>query len=573
MGKVIEQQNSLLELFNSKEIEQLEQLEAVRNKPVEIKNLKDLKKALKQAVKNKLKEINDKINENDRRKQAEKRLGRKLVTDPKTGLVIDAEYTDKPIDQDEDWQYIEHVKDLYSYQLADVMRGLIKFAFVGESEQSAKEGLLYWYNIESGLYEPHNITLDLLIRSMQYNCGDNVRKTIMDYVRTSDNPPIPWIELNKDPNLTALGNGIYNKAEKRLMPFSSEYAFLSKVKTNYNPNITQEPTFNGWRFSDWVKEIAEGDEAKELLIWHMIAKVLTPNQVMDMSFWLVDDGQGRTGKSTMQKLLINLVGLDNVGALRLKQLETRFDLGSVYRKSLIIGDDNNPNDFIDTSANFKSCATGELVQVEIKGIQSFPVSFRATIIQSMNGLPRFKDNSDGMSRRVRIIKFNKQYPATAEGRLIKEKYVADETLLQWILFKALQYDLSVIANTQESLEATGELKKDSDPVVLFVEEYFNKLKSDRIPAKFLYMFFKLVMQVEEGNPSKLSQRTFTTRLKQALSKEWKHGRQLTTNGLFSVDDINLYNDYARGHSNVEWIDEKETSLLNHKEQKSMFYKE
>lgn len=101
-------------------------------------------------------------------------------------------------------------------------------------------------------------------------------------------------------------------------------------------------------------------------MWQTISAVVNPNLTTDVAIFLVDSGQGRTGKSTFERLLENLVGAGNFGSLKLKEFEDDFKLTSATGKALLIGNDNNPNDYNRTSENFKSVATGENVLINPK---------------------------------------------------------------------------------------------------------------------------------------------------------------------------------------------------------------
>ena len=148
-------------------------------------------------------------------------------------------------------------------------------------------------------------------------------------------------------------------------------------------------------------------------------------------FFLSEDG--KTGKSTFQRLISNLVGSSNTSSLKIKEFESDFKLASAYGKTLVIGDDNNPKDFNETSENFKSVVTGDNVLLNPKGKEPFSTVLTPFVIQSMNGLPRFRDITDGLQRRLRIIRFNHVYKGDKNNRLIKEKYIHDKRLLEFIL--------------------------------------------------------------------------------------------------------------------------------------------
>lgn len=306
-----------------------------------------------------------------------------------------------------------------------------------------------------------------------------------------------------------------------------------------------EPDFNGWKLSEWIKELSDGDQSKEKLIWQLIASTVNANYVQPYAFFLVDNGQGRTGKSTFETLLKNLVGKANYSSLMLVEFEHDFKLATAMGRALIIGDDNNPKDYNENSANFKSMVTGDVVLINPKGLPPYTDQSTATIVQSMNALPKFKDATGGTLRRLKIIRFNHQYPDTPAGRKIKDEYIKDTSLLEWVLKKAVTIDIERLEDTEESRGEVREIKQQSDPIAYFMQEYFPELTSERIPTAFLFKYFLAVMAYE-NNPSRITQRGFTERLKGNLPEGWRYERKRKYVGNWWNDsDIEVLNTYDR----------------------------
>src|SRR5699024_10743163 len=120
--------------------------------------------------------------------------------------------------------------------------------------------------------------------------------------------------------------------------------------------------------------------------------------------------------------------------------------------------------YIDDGSTLKSVVTNELVLINPKGTPPFSAKFNTTVVQSMNAFPRFRDTTGGLYRRFRLIKFNHQYPDTPAGRKIKDEYIYNEELLQWLLKKALTIDTSTIIDTKESKEMVTDIQLESDIV-------------------------------------------------------------------------------------------------------------
>lgn len=421
--------------------------------------------------------------------------------------------------------------------IADVLKDHIVFCTIGNDKRELEKSPLYHYDPDEGLYTTGIKDIEKLILAFDGTTNSRTRKEVIQFLRIESR----GVKLTDDSNLIPVGNGIVKLDTMELLPFSAEYVFTTKTATNYNPSAI-EPSFNGWKFSDWMKQLASEDKIKYKLLWQMIASVIKGRT--GLMYLFVDNGQGRTGKSTLQQLLINLVGSGNYRALKLKQFDNDFLLAQGYGARLLVGDDNDPSGFIDDGSNLKSVVTDEIVLVNPKKMTPFTAKFKAVVIQSMNGLPKFRDKTGGLYRRFRMVYFNHQWPADKASERIKKEYIYNPGLLEWILKKALTIDIKEIANPSESIELVETTRLANDPIAYFVSEYVPQLKSERLPAKFLFNFYLWAMQ-RENNPQRLSQRKFTNDIRpymEALGWKYKNNGSVPS-VYFNQLDFDLFKSY------------------------------
>lgn len=404
-------------------------------------------------------------------------------------------------------------------EITNIVEQYAIFRVIGDDEEEQSKAPLYWYNLNKGVYVKDDTEIKQLINYVDNQATDKAISEVYNKL---------FLESKRVPrthnsNLVIVNNGIFDKSQNKLLPFSSDYVFTTKIATNYNPDASSEPVFNGWSVSKWFDEIADGQEDKLKLLWQIITASIDANISHESAIFLIDDGQGRTGKSTFENLIMNLVGKNNCGQLKLIEFEDDFKLALVDSKAVIIGDDNDPNSFNEDSSKFKSLTTGETILINPKGMKPYYNRFNSLIIQSMNGVPRFKDSTDAHLRRFRIVKFNHQYEATSENRKIKDDYINRKELLEWLLYKALHSKtVTTFIQSNESINATQEIKEDNDPVYYFINKYFADLESTRIPSTFLFNYFMACMDAE-NNHSRIKQRTFTLRAQKILkAKGWEY---------------------------------------------------
>lgn len=403
--------------------------------------------------------------------------------------------------------------------VADILLRYADFAIIGRSEKELERAPLVFYDPGAGIYKNNERLIKGLIYSVERNLNIRQYKEVLNFLSVGARAKRP----TKSKDLIVVGNGVYNRLTKTLEPFSPKYIFTTKVQTNYNPEAT-EPKFKDWRLSDWFKSLARGDEHKERLLWQAIACTVNPNYTAEAAIFLVDEGQGRTGKSTFERLLQNITGEGNYSSLKIDEFENDFKLAHAFGSTLLIGDDNHPDNYNKRSDNFKSVLTGETILVNPKGIAPFSTTFNCFVVQSMNGLPRFGDKSDALLRRIRVIEFNEQYPDTPEGRKIKQQYIKDPKLLEWCLKQALELEFDILEDTEESKRNIYNIKLDNDPIAYFVENYLDDIKSDRIPVAFLFKYFLNAMAYE-NNPQTMKQNTFTKRIRPYMeARGWIYSR-------------------------------------------------
>ncbi|WP_314353696.1 phage/plasmid primase, P4 family [uncultured Granulicatella sp.] len=448
--------------------------------------------------------------------------------------------------------------------VADIMKRHCDMGRLGSYDADTR--YLGIYNPDTGIYDSSEYYRKTLFRAGERSLTRNECKEILDMLlNEAENR-----ERETDYNYIIFKNGIYNIDAKQLEPFSPNFVFESTIGVNYNPDA-DEPVFpDGWTFSKWIDIAMGGDEEKKKLLWQLIASTIHTNKPSG-HVALLFSRVGSSGKSTFEHLLKNLVGKENTVALRLQDIEKRFDISRAVGKALVIGDDNSPKDYNADSANLKSMVTGEPLKVEAKGENAQTHHFNCQVVQSMNGLPNFGDVTDGLTRRLRIIEFKKAFKGKENNPNVKEKYIKDPRLLEWIAKEALEHLVlsGEWIQTEEHKQYIQEIISDSDPVARYFEERIPQFTSTRLPIKFLYEDFKAVYLQENNRNTKISRRTFTKQLKPYMEAEgWQYDKNNKKPlEAFHQADWQLYTDNVK-EWDINYNYEKESRAYH-----SMFIKE
>ena len=420
--------------------------------------------------------------------------------------------------------------------VTDILEKNMVFAVIGEDEADYEKAPLRFYNPDSGLYTQDERILGKLALIIKRDITTSGNKNIMRWLRLEAREK----KLSNGMELIPVGNGVYNRRTQKLLDFNPRFVFTSKIKTEWRADIA-EPNINGWTPSKFLLDLANGSPDKAMLLKQILGCCVCVNHITDKAFFLIDDEMGSTGKSTFEQAIINLVGDENAGSLLLKEFEEPFTLATAMDKTVIIGDDNHPGDYNEKSVNFKRMVTGERVLVNPKGLPPYTSRSKATVIQSMNSIPKFADTTGGLMRRIVMIKFNHHFKKTPEGDKVKHDYIYRNDVLEWLLHEALETDISTIRQLDESAAELHKMELESDPVLYYMEIYFPLLESTRIPVKFIFKDF-LAHMASENRPSRINQATFTKRAKKYLPPGWKSGKQRPGDG-WKEQDLKRLNDY------------------------------
>lgn len=411
---------------------------------------------------------------------------------------------------------------------ADILEDVMDFARIVDDVHSRKQrstAPLMFFDKEEKIYIHDNSELMDLINSLEKYIDERGAKRILYWLYRE----APFKQRTQSKNLVAVGNGVYDLEKRRLISNyfpndHNDFVFTTKVTTDY-VDTPIEPEFDGWKLSKWIKnDVCENNVKKEKLFYQAIYCAINPNDNKKGALLLVDDGKGNTGKGTVQQLITNLVGADNRANLKLNQFENGFLVTSAVNSSLIVGDDNNPRDYIEDSSNLKSIIAKENILYNPKNEAPFSATITAFIVESMNGMPRFKDTTPANFDRFRALKFNKRYGDAEVNPDVKDKYIYDKRVLEWLLNKALHVSsFRRMIKTEESNQIINGACVESDPILEFVQDYLDEFSSRKIPVRALFNIYRTIYQYENGKKSTISQRAFTSRIKPLMAqKGWKY---------------------------------------------------
>lgn len=370
--------------------------------------------------------------------------------------------------------------------ISNILKKHIPMRLTGETEDTS---IIYSYNFSEGIYTGQEAYINRAIAKLEFRFDPRKYTQVHKYLKTQ----LPFLSKLENKNLIAVNNGVFNNKTKQLEPFNPNYFITSKLATRYNIKaISNYSTIEDTYFNvdSWFLSIANGNEELVKLLWEIVNEAINPNHTREKMAILY--GEGNNGKGTFQSMLTNLIGIENISTLTPHDFSGEFKLEMLQGKVCNIGDDIS-NKYLDDVSNLMSIVTGDPVAVNRKGKSVITARFKLLNIFSANKLPKVRNKSQGAYRRLLIIPFNADFNGQVQDRRIKEEYLKNKIILEYILYKALHLDFEKFSTTRATDEMLEEYKEDNDYLYSFTKDWYvlrNLPKVERVPLPLVKMEFK-----------------------------------------------------------------------------------
>lgn len=321
---------------------------------------------------------------------------------------------------------------------------------------------------EDGEYAGTYITDENYIKNMimEYSRFNQHREIndVVSYLKSMANT----VNVNREPHLSIVNNGIYNRETGELEPFRPEYVALSKISTDYNkdatnPKITM-PDGKVWD-CEWQLDSMTDDPEIRKLLRDMLTCAAYPYQKWD-KFFMPYSTIGNNGKGTYCALIRGMLGYSGCVSVSLKDFGNDFTCAKLIGSSRVICDENDVATYVPCAANLKSAVTQDPINLNRKYKDPITLVWMGFMLQCLNDFPRFRDRSDSMLRRMVIIPFDKSFKG-CERKYIREDYLKRKDVREYYLKIALESDITEIEVPDRCNIALDDYKENNDPVYEF----------------------------------------------------------------------------------------------------------
>ena len=324
-------------------------------------------------------------------------------------------------------------------------------------------GQLHIY--KDGIYSAGYRNIEYIMLKAYPQMKDAQRKEVLKYIEVlcTDNEP------TADANLIAFKNGIYNIATNTLSGFSPDVIITNQIPWNYNPNVHSEIA------DKTLNKMACQDKEIRHLLDECIGYCFFRRNELSVSMFLT--GEKANGKSTFLQMIQDVLGTQNVSTLGLEELDERFSVATMFGKLANIGDDISDDFLFGRSvAHFKKIVSGNMIKAEQKGQDPFFYKPFVKLIFSANQIPRMKDRTGAVLRRMVIIPFNATFSKKDPDY---DPYIAwklkDVEVMEYLVKVGVEGLKRILENHSftQSSKVDAEIKEYTEynnPILLFLSE-------------------------------------------------------------------------------------------------------
>lgn len=274
----------------------------------------------------------------------------------------------------------------------------------------------------------------------------------------------------------------------------------------------------------FLDSIAGGDADVVAALKEVMGACMCSKRVLSQSPMLIGraggaSGKASNGKSTFLNWLRQILGTENVSSLDISTLGQRFQAGRVVGKLANLGDDI-PDGFLkgDELSIFKKLVTGDAIYTDVKNGDGYEFRPSASMVFSMNSVPRLSDTTDGIFRRLAFIPLRRRFAPGTPGfdpdiaaKLSKPDVLKRGAALG-LLGLAELIEAGSLAVIPDMAAEVEEVKQDNDSVTRWLfEECVEVADVDGRPtSKVFNEYYEWCKGAGERNPCSL--RTFSSRM-------------------------------------------------------------
>ena len=323
---------------------------------------------------------------------------------------------------------------------------------------------------QDGIYQVGYKAIETAMINQIPNLKKTQRREVLEYMEL-----IADEKAQADARYIAFRNGVLDIVTGQMQPFSPDLVITNQIPWDYNPEAYSELA------DDTLNKLACGDQPIRALLEECIGYCFYRRNELGKAFILTGDKSN--GKSTFLDCVKAILGDGNISALDLKELGDRFSTSMMFGKLANIGDDIG-DDFLQGSqvATFKKVVTGNRIKAERKGQDPFEFNPYVKLLFSANDIPRMKDKTGAVLRRLVIIPFNARFTKYLPSGEIDPDYnpyikyqLVEQSSVEYLIRVGVEGLKRIIENneftkSEKVTEQIDEYENENNPIKAFIDD-------------------------------------------------------------------------------------------------------
>lgn len=310
----------------------------------------------------------------------------------------------------------------------------------------------------------------------------------------------------------------------KFVPHDEGFFSSIQLKNDYDPEATCP------LFLKFVDEIMESVTEKKLLLQEIAGYVLFPDNSLEKAFFLI--GSGGNGKGVFINILQEVFGEENCSAVEPSKFNSDFD-PIMLRYALVNLCTEARVDMKSSEARFKGIVSGDPITAAHKGVDAIKFRPRCKIITSCNDFVNSNDMSHAFLRRLKFVKFNRNYEQLGiqDTELLSKLKGEIPGILNWAIegYRRLRANKR-FTTTLEEKQVKDEFLENMNPLVSFIKEKLIDVYDELFTIKELFRDY--ISWCKDFNTTPMSQTRFSRTLKTLMASmrpdvEFKRGAKNT----------------------------------------------
>ncbi len=282
-------------------------------------------------------------------------------------------------------------------------------------------------------------------------------------------------------------NGLLHLPTLKLYPHHPSFLSFASLTYNYSPEAPLPNEFLKFLDSLWSE-----DPETILAVQEMFGLLLTGDTSHQKIFLMI--GPPRSGKGTIGRTLLLLLGKNNVGSPTLASLAERFGLQPLIDKSVAIVSDSRLGSRTDHSVlteRLLSISGQDSITSDRKNITAWTGTLSTRFLILTNEIPKINDVSGALASRFHIIKTTKSF-YRCEDKDLTDKLKAElPGILNWAIEGWTRLnERGRLVQPDSSTELMHELEDLSSPIQAFIKDRCIVSSTSQVDVDLIFEVWK-----------------------------------------------------------------------------------